>query len=142
MSRPRLPIRALLRRDEGTAAVEFGLVASVLLVLMLGTIDVGRLLWIQHSLSTRVSDALRYASLRGAGSGHPASAEQVVAYLRQGLGGTDPERLAVEVGWEPDNRPNARVTVDARYVYDSILTPLMPVEGLVLRSTKTTIVIN
>ena len=100
-----------IRDAKGVVAVEFALVAMVLLAVMLGAMDVGRLLWIQHHLTARSSDALRYASLRGAESGHPAT-------------------------------ENSQVTVDARYIYDSILAPIMPLEGIVLRSTQTTVVIN
>ncbi|MFN4090925.1 MAG: TadE/TadG family type IV pilus assembly protein, partial [Alphaproteobacteria bacterium] len=55
-------------QERGAAAVEFALIAVVLLVFMLGVIDVGRLLWVQHNLSSRSADALRFASLRGARS--------------------------------------------------------------------------
>lgn len=132
----------LVRDARGVVAVEFALVAMVLLAVMLGAMDVGRLLWIQHNLTARSSDALRYASLRGAESGHPASQEQVAAYLKKGLSAAAPERVSVDVTWEPDNRRNSQVTVDARYIYDSILTPIMPLEGIVLRSIQTTVVFN
>lgn len=135
-------LRALAKCREGVAAVEFALVAMVLLALMLGSIDVGRLLWIQHDLSTRSADAVRYASLRGAKSGHPATAEQIAAYLKRGLGSADTERIRVAVTWEPDNRPSSFVTIDVRYRYDSLVAPVMPTDGIVLRSSRTTVVIN
>lgn len=135
-------IRTLVRNRRGVAAVEFALVAMVLLVLMLGSMDVGRLLWMQHNLSTRSADALRYASLRGAKSGHPVTSEDVAAYLKRGFTSADPERVNVEVSWDPDNKPSSLVTVDASYRYDSILAPIVPTDGIVLRSSRTTVVIN
>ena len=142
MTRLRRRLAEFPRADDSVAVVEFALVAVVLLALMLGAMDVGRLLWIQHHLSTRSSDALRYASLRGAKSGHPATAEQIAAYLKRGLTSAAPERVFVDVNWDPDNKPSSQVTIEARYAYDSLLTPIMPLEGIVLRSTQTTVVIN
>lgn len=72
----------------------------------------------------------------------PATEEQVAAFLKQGLSAATPERVSVDVTWEPDNRPSSQVTVDARYAYDSILAPIMPLEGIILRCTQTTVVIN
>lgn len=94
------------------------------------------------NLSSRSSDALRYASLRGATSGQAASADEIAAFLKRGLASAEPGRIAVDVSWEPDNQPSSRVTVDARDTYDSLLTTLMPLEGIVLRSTRTTVIIN
>lgn len=132
----------VMRSERGVVAVEFALVAAVLLALMLGVMDVGRLLWIQHNLGSRSSDAVRYASLRGAKSAHPATAAEIAAYLKQGLSSADPERVSVQVAWDPDNKPSSQVTIEARYAYDSLLTPFMPLDGIVLRSSQTTVIIN
>ncbi|MFN4090957.1 MAG: hypothetical protein ACK4QW_18195, partial [Alphaproteobacteria bacterium] len=67
---------------------------------------------------------------------------QVIAYMTRGLAAVEPDRLAIGVSWDPDNRPNSRVSIDARYRYDSILTPLTPLDGIVLRSSRTTVIIN
>ena len=46
---------------RGVTAVEFALILWPLLLLLLGTIDGGRMLWTQNSLQFAVEQAARYA---------------------------------------------------------------------------------
>ena len=63
----------LWRRREGAAAVEFGLIAPVFLFLLLGTIEIGRLLWTQNALNYAVQEAARCTTLNTCGSGGAAA---------------------------------------------------------------------
>ena len=61
MSRWRTPSRS--RRDRGSVAVEYGLVLPALLLLVLGVIDTGRLVWTQTTLDRAVEAAARCGAI-------------------------------------------------------------------------------
>lgn len=54
------PLWRLVRRQEGTAAVEFVLILPLLTLVLFGTIEIGRLLQDYHVVTKSVRDATRY----------------------------------------------------------------------------------
>ncbi len=53
-----------LKRDPaGSLTVDFALIAAPLLLLLLGTMEVGRMLWYQNALNYSVQEAARCASI-------------------------------------------------------------------------------
>jgi hypothetical protein len=53
-----------LRRDSaGSLTVDFALIAGPLILLLLGTMEIGRLLWYQNALNYSVEEAARCASI-------------------------------------------------------------------------------
>lgn len=59
----RRSVRNLARATRGTAAVEFGLVATPLLLFLFGIISVGQAVWLQNALDFSVAEAARCASV-------------------------------------------------------------------------------
>ena len=62
------PIRSLIpfcRKGEGTSAVEFALVAPFLVLLTLGIIDFGRIMWAATTVEHISREAARYATQSG-----------------------------------------------------------------------------
>jgi Flp pilus assembly protein TadG len=51
-------------RDDGAAAVEFALVLPLVLVLVFGIIDMGRLLFTANSLTSAVREGARFAAVQ------------------------------------------------------------------------------
>src|SRR5215469_8766477 len=76
--------RRFLRDRRGAAAVEFGLVVTPLLLLMLGIIEGGRMLWTQNALHYAVEEAARCYAVNGNVCPTPASAK-TFASTRAGL---------------------------------------------------------
>jgi len=56
-------IGRLARNRFGGLAAEFGLVATPIVLLLLGTMELGRGLWIQNALNHSVEEAARCASI-------------------------------------------------------------------------------
>lgn len=56
-------IGRLMRSQRGAMSVDFALVAAPLLLLILGTMEVGRTLWYQNALNYSVEEAARCASI-------------------------------------------------------------------------------
>jgi hypothetical protein len=52
-------------RSRGQAMVEFALVIPVFILLMVGIFDLGRVIWVNDTLSTAAREAARYAIVHG-----------------------------------------------------------------------------
>ena len=69
MSRPR---RTLARDRSGATAVEASLILPVLLLVLMGTMELGRMAWTQSALTYAVQEAARCAAVRPGVCGTPA----------------------------------------------------------------------
>lgn len=56
-------VRRLARASDGATAVEFAIIAPVLLMLLFGIMEGGRALWMQNALNFAVEQAARCASI-------------------------------------------------------------------------------
>jgi len=61
-------IAGLASREDGASAVEFALILTPLLFLMIGIVDFGLAVWGYNNLSEAVRQGARYAIVRGAES--------------------------------------------------------------------------
>lgn len=77
---------------RGIAAVEFSLLAPVFLMLLLGAVETGRLMWTRSVLQFAAEEAARYALVRG-----DATIDQIKAAARNRLIGigTSPVTIVV-----------------------------------------------
>lgn len=76
-------ITALTKDLRGSAAIQFGLVAPSLLLLLLGIMEIGRMLWTTNALHYSVEEAARCASINAATCG-TSSKVQAFAAARSG----------------------------------------------------------
>jgi Flp pilus assembly protein TadG len=74
-------VRGLMRNRSGSVADEFALVATPLVVLLLGTMELGRGLWIQNALNYSVEGAARCASIDTNNCGTQAQIQSYAAAL-------------------------------------------------------------
>lgn len=99
-----------IRDDRGATALEFALVLPVLLVLLFGTMEVGRLLQVQATLSAAAREGARVMAVQDdAGAARDAvlgSATSLSPVLRADAVQVDPGRCT---------DPTATVTVVVRY---------------------------
>lgn len=122
-------------RDCGAAAVEFALVLPILLVLVFGVIDFGRLYFTQITLTDAAREGARVLALEGAsGSGYTAAQAATDAQARvlgsvTGVDGT----VTVGTGTCTTGEP---VTVTATTDF-SFITPLPDLAGLLGITTVT-----
>lgn len=78
------PIRRLVGDSAGAAAVEFALVVPIFLLLLIGIMEFGRLLWTQNALHYAVEEAARCSAIDSSLCGS-ATATQSFAATRSGL---------------------------------------------------------
>lgn len=128
-SRGRASLRRLARSERGAAVVEFAVVLPVLLILITGIIDFGRMYAVAASLAAAAHDGARM----GAALADPRDAAQVAAVrarvvgLFQPMGGDPLTPAGVAVALDPTGTW-VTVTV-SNYTYRPV-TPIAPLIGL------------
>lgn len=129
---PRSP-RALAGDASGASAVEFGMIAPMLIILLFGVFQVG---WAMHCASS-----VRYAleeSTRALSIDPDLTASDVEAAMRARLEGfADPE-ISVSISEDSDT-PGLNITnLHATYVH-SLSVPMLPVWELRFQSAATVV---
>ena len=109
--------KASSRRRRGQATVEFALTIPVVLLLILGLVDLGRLMWAYESLAHAVREGTRYAIVHGSASSHPADQVAIRNVVVQMAPPLEPDGITVLVTWNPSNAPGSQVTVEGRYTF-------------------------
>lgn len=74
-AKTRAMAQRLARAEDGVTVVEFALIAPTFLLLLLGTLDIGQMVYAQSVLNGAVQSAARDASLEG---GDTAAADEMV----------------------------------------------------------------
>lgn len=112
------------RRDRrGVAAIEFAIVAPLLIMMMFGMIMYGSWFWMAHSVQSMASEGAR-AAIAGL---DPAEREQLArAFVGLQVGdlGLDSAKAAVEVESTP-------TVIRVDIAYDASDHPLMALSGLI-----------
>ncbi len=137
MPKTLIKIARLLRDTRGVAAVEFAFAFPVLLLLLVGTIDIGRALWHVSTLDHAAREGARYASLRGAESLYPASDAEIQAFVRDRAIGIDPSHLTVSIAWAPNSYSGGYVTVQVAQPFGFLLTGFLDLSPLDLTGEST-----
>ena len=122
-----------MKRRRGSTMVESTLVATVYLLLLVAIMECGRLGFAYNSVSFAAHRAARYAALRGASSGHPASTGDVTAEANSLLVALDAASVTVATTWTPNNQPGGTVQVTVQYAFRTLLVPMSA--GLMTLST-------
>jgi Flp pilus assembly protein TadG len=111
-------------RDRGAAAVEFVLVLPVLLLIIFGIIDFGRMLYTQITLSQAAQSAARAGAILGVDKGKTEG--------QNAASGLDPSALQVAVtacADSTDNPPNATATLTYHFTFVTPLAVLANLNG-------------
>lgn len=127
--------------ETGSALVEFALALSVILTLLLGTVDIGRALYAYDWLSNASRVGTRYMMVRGNDcadsdphltDGCPATKDDLTNYLKTDAIGIDTSQLTVDASCtgpsysgDPPCGVTSIVTVKLTYTF-SFLSPFSP----------------
>ena len=148
--------------DRGGAAVEFAISAPVLIMLSLGTVEIGRVTLAYHDLSLATFEAGRYAmdhwklalfafgpigaavylvvtNLDKVRAAVDAITDAIKTLVESRLHGIDTSKVSLTVDWDPSNNPGGFATISLSYPF-KFLAGFIP--NLTLSSTLTTIVAN
>lgn len=116
-------LRRFARDSSGIAAVEFALVAPVLLMLVFGAIEIGRVLYEQQTLEEAARETARWATMHGSKSDSPATATTTMDKARQLAGNY--AGLAGTVTFSPNNSPGSAVIIDLTRDH-TFMVPFLP----------------
>ena len=139
---PRL--RAHARGDEGATLVEFALVAIVFFTIVFGIMEFGRMIFDYNIVAQASREGARYASVRGATSGHAATADAVKTYVVNksvGLLTTSNVTVTWPDGGATPNASGKNVQVTTTYNFNPIVT-LVPSATWPLSSTTKMVIVR
>ena len=122
-------------RMRGAAVTEIALLTPLIFMATLGAFEVGRGVWINHTLSHVAREAVRYAAVRSESSDDPATLSKVASRIKREAVGIDAGRLTIQTTWTPSNQPGGTVQVNLRYEFRPI-TPLVPIESIMLTANS------
>lgn len=124
---------AFLRDRRASAIVEFGFAAPIIILVILGAIDFGRVMWTMTTLAQTASETSRYAAIRGAEKPIPATVEQIEAFAKNRAVALDSTKLGVSVNWNPNNTAGSKVTVQVTYPFEFVMIGFLPLDPLQLK---------
>lgn len=135
--------RNYLRRRglRGNTMLESALVLWPFMLLVLGIIQIGFVVWSNSTLSYAVDSAVRYASLNGARSSTPATVASIQQSVRTNALGLKPTDLSITVTWLPNNRPGSTVRVQAVYAVPTLINVVWK-NPFPLRATSQMLIVN
>lgn len=124
-------LKRLLRDEEGSPAVEFAIIAPLLVLLTAGMIDVGKLGLASSTLYLVVDEGARYAAVHAQGSLLPKTEEEMEAYAREHIIGIENNKVDITYVWFPDPPVSGgNVTVTATYNVELWLTSFMNINDI------------
>ncbi len=133
-----LELRRLLRDLRGASAVEFALTIPAVIMLTVGALEIGRAVSAQAAINHAAKETARFASVHGAASGAPATAEELQTMALQAA---DLKATTAAVNWDPDNSPGGNVTVDLQHTFTPV-TPVLDATTFTFSSTASMTVIR
>ncbi len=114
--------RKRLRNRRGNALLESALVLWPFMLIIFGIIQISFVIWSNSTLAYAVDASVRYATLNGARSSTPATADNIKQVLRDNALGLDTTILTANVTWTPNNRPGSTVRIEATYPIQTLIS--------------------
>jgi Flp pilus assembly protein TadG len=121
------PLRRLVTAEAGITGVQFAMALPVILGMVFGVVEMGRLMMAQNTLVHAANEAARFAMVRSGEADTVATEADIITLAKQRMTGLDPERATVSVVWTPANQPGGRVTVAVDYPYSFSSLGLKPI---------------
>lgn len=110
--------QSTLSAADGSVAIEFAMIAPILFMLLLGTMEVAQILSANSALSRAVRDGARFAMVRGAASEVPATKQDIKDTVKASAFMLDPTLITVTVNYDPNSNPGSKVSVQGSYTFN------------------------
>jgi len=147
-----MQLQATRKYERGATLVEFALAMTVILTLLLGTVDLGRALFAYDWVSNAARQGTRFAMVRGTNctelsGGCPATNTDITNYLYSLGSGINTSALTITSGCysttfvsSPPCAPQSNVEVSVQYTF-TFISPLSP-HSWTMSSTSQRVVQN
>lgn len=128
-------------RHRGQGMVEFALIIPIFLAITLGTVELGWLLFANHSLTNATREGARYAMVHGERSGDIATVASVTPVVQDSAGRFASEVTVTNVEFAPNTaEPGSQVRVETTYTHQPIIGMIIGAGTITLNSDSTVIV--
>ena len=129
------------RRYRGQGMVEFALIIPIFLAITLGTIELGWLVFANHTLTNATREGARYAMVHGERSGDIATVATVSPVVQEFGGRFASEITVTNVEFTPETaEPGSQVLVETSYSHEPIIGMIIGAGTINLTSSSTVIV--
>lgn len=122
---------AMQRKSRGQATVEFALCVTVFLMIVFGTVDFGRAIFLKSELDNAVREGARYGKL------HPADSSGIRSLVISRANGSGLAGGGVGVSCDGGCATGGTVTVTATVGFTAITQRILGIGPVTLRSTAT-----
>ncbi len=112
-----------IRRELGSAMVEFALAFLFFFVVVMGLVELGRGAWAYSTVAHATRQGARFAQVRG--SLNPATGDEVAAVVKQYAMGLDISKVEVTTTWEGGIDRGNIVQVRVRYPFAFLVSTLL-----------------
>lgn len=116
------------REDQGSSMVEFVLISFILVIVLLGVVEMGRMVLVYTTIANAAREGARYAIVHGAdqtvspsGPGNPCTCTDVQNVVKNFASGglVNTSLLTITVSYpNGDNNAGSPVSVKVTYPYD------------------------
>ena len=137
-----MPWRKSQKRFRGQSLVEFALVSPIFLLMLFGTIEMGRLMWVNHELTNATREGARWAAVRGEMSGENITVDNVRTVILDRSTALEGGSLTVAWNWSANREPGSTVTIMTTYQYQPIIGMIVPIIGTVTMERQSTMTVH
>ncbi len=109
--------------------MEFALSFTAFIMLLMGLMEFGRVIWTFSTLSHAVSQGARYAAVHGSGNpiivnGNDNTASAISDVIKANSIGLDANQVTVDTVWTPNNDRGSEFTITVSYPLNMIMGSL------------------
>jgi Flp pilus assembly protein TadG len=109
------------RGEEGSAALEMAISTMLYMTMVLGIMDLTRMIYAYNFVSFAAREASRYASVRG--TTNPATSANITSFVKSdAVAAINQNNITVTTTWSPNHSAGSTVNVNVSYTFTSLFS--------------------
>lgn len=131
------------RKTTAQSLVEFALVGPLFFLMLFGTIEMGRAVYINHQIANGTREGTRYAAVHGSKATSQATSANVKAAMLTRMTGVNSGSLTVTLSYPSgNNNPGSKARVASSYTFTPIVSMVFGGLGTMTFSHTSEVVIK